>query len=351
MRLYIRADADGKIGTGHIMRCIALAQAWKDHGGEVTFISHCEGEALRERISKEGFQFIAVNAPHPHSDDLSTTLGYLKCHSPIWLVLDGYHFTPEYQKAIRDEGIRLLVIDDMNHLSYYHADILLNQNINAPDLKYHCDEDTTLLFGTRYVLLRREFLKYQDFKRQITVQARNILVTLGGADPENVTLKVIEALKLLDEPDISVRIIIGPANSHQESLRKALPTTLFDTELLVNPPNMPELMAWADMAVSGGGSTCWELALFGLPNIIIYCAENQRPIAEKLHEKELALNLGGHTELSLKSIAAAIDKMINNQVIRAKMVSKATGQIDGQGAAGVCQAIEEVNESATFRSA
>ena len=355
MHLYVRADADGKIGTGHIMRCIALAQAWQDQGGDVTFIRHCESEVLQERITDEGFSIIAVETPPPHPADLSQTLSYLKSHSPftiyhspVWLVLDGYHFTPDYQKAIRDAGIRLLVIDDMNHLPHYHADILLNQNIHAPGLKYKCDAETTLLLGTNYVLLRREFLKYRDFKRQIPEHAKNILVTLGGADPENVTLKVIEALKLLDEPDISVRIIIGPANSHQESLRKALTTTLFDTELLVNPPNMPELMAWADMAVSGGGSTCWELALFGLPNIILYCAENQRPIAEKLHEKGIALNLGGHTELSLKSIAEEIDKMINNQAIRAKMVSKATGQIDGQGAARVCQAIEEVNKAAVL---
>ena len=358
MNITIRADADTKIGTGHVMRCIALAQAWRDQGGEVTFISHCESEALRGRISKEGFQFIAVKAPHPHSDDLSITLEYLNRPSPFtlhpsptWLVLDGYHFIPEYQKAMRDAGGRLLVIDDMNHLPYYHADILLNQNIHAPNLNYHCDKNTTLLMGTRYVLLRREFLKYREFKRQIPDRARNILVTLGGADPDNVTLKVIEALKLLNEPDVTVRIIIGPANPHQETLRNAIVSADFKAKILINPPNMPELMAWADMAISAGGSTCWELALFQLPNAIIYCAENQRPIAEKLHKEGMVLNLGGHAELSLKSIAEAIDKMINNQAIRAKMVLKATGQIDGQGAAMVCQAIEEANESAAFRPA
>jgi UDP-2,4-diacetamido-2,4,6-trideoxy-beta-L-altropyranose hydrolase len=354
MDLYIRADATAKIGTGHIMRCIALAQGWRERGGVVTFISRCESEPLKQRIQGEGFSMLPLDRVCPDPSDLKNTLSILKkdiTDQKKWLVFDGYHFTPDYQKAIRDAGIHLLVIDDMNHLPHYHADILLNQNIHAPDLKYKCDADTTLLLGTRYVLLRREFLKYRDFNRQIPDRAKNILVTLGGADPDNVTLKVIEALKLLDAPDISVRIIIGPANYHQESLRKALTTTLFDTELLVNPPNMPEHMAWADMAVSGGGSTCWELALFELPNIILYCAENQRPIAEKLHEKEIAWNLGGHTDLSSKSIAAAIDKMINNKDTRAKMVSKATGQIDGQGAARVCQAIEEVNESADFRSA
>ena len=85
MQLYIRADANSTIGTGHIMRCIALAQAWQDQGGEVTFISHCGSEALWERISKEGFQFIAVKSPHPHPDDLSITLEYLKLGTQLML--------------------------------------------------------------------------------------------------------------------------------------------------------------------------------------------------------------------------------------------------------------------------
>jgi spore coat polysaccharide biosynthesis predicted glycosyltransferase SpsG len=131
--LFIRADATTEIGTGHIMRCIALAQAWQAHGGEVTFLSHCQSTALRERIIEEGFSFISIDHPHPHPDDLSQTINYVQHLSPFpfplshaWLVLDGYHFTPDYQKAIRDAGIHLLVIDDMNHLPHYHADILLN---------------------------------------------------------------------------------------------------------------------------------------------------------------------------------------------------------------------------------
>lgn len=338
MHLYIRADADGKIGTGHVMRCIALAQAWQDHEGKVTFISRCESDVLRERIIQEGFQFISVENPHPHPSDLEDTLNLLSkiCNpqSAIrnWLVLDGYNFTPEYQKAIRDEGRRLLVIDDMNHLPYYHADILLNQNINAPGLHYHCDEDATLLLGTRYVLLRREFLKYRDFNRQIPDRAKKILVTLGGADPDNVTTKVIEALKLLNEPNIAVRIIIGPANPHQEMLRKALATAHFEAELLINPPNMPELMAWADMAISAGGSTCWELAFMGVPNIVITLADNQKSVADGIAKTGMALNIGWHNIVEPRLIAQTIDKILLSGDRRADMAQKGRAAIDGEGA-------------------
>lgn len=334
MNLYIRADADSNIGTGHIMRCIALAQEWQYQGGEVTFVSYCESDTLRERIKIEGFRFIPLNHVCPDSSDLVNTLYILKNESAdknSWFVLDGYHFTKEYQKAIRDAGFHLLVIDDMDHLPCYHADILLNQNIHATDLKYCCDEDTILLLGLRYVLLRREFLKYKEFNRQIPERAKNILVTLGGADPVNVTLKVIEALKLLNELDIAVRIIIGPANLHQESLRGSLASACFAAEVLVNPNNMPELMAWADMAISAGGSTCWELAFMGLPSIVIVLAENQAVLTEYLMNKKVVLSLGIFAECSKEKISYACKTLITNSIARTSLSQQSTTLINGMG--------------------
>lgn len=341
--LLIRADADADMGTGHIMRCIALAQAWQQPGDGVAFLSRCESEALRQRIIDEGFDFISVKKHHPDPSDLSQTLSVLKRFASnaiphgIWLVCDGYHFTPNYHKAVRDNGYRLLVIDDMAHLNHYHADILLNQNINAPDLNYRCDEDTTLLLGTRYALLRREFLKYRNFKRQIPDRAKNILVTLGGADPDNLTLKVIEALEHLDEPDVTARIIIGPANLHQETLRKALASCHFQADLLINPPNMPELMGWADLAVSASGSTCWELAYMGLPAIVIVLAENQKGIAADLDRAGVVINLKEHTEVAVGCLAGTISSLIKDHELRQKMSLRAKELVDGQGSKRMVQ--------------
>jgi UDP-2,4-diacetamido-2,4,6-trideoxy-beta-L-altropyranose hydrolase len=335
MNLYIRADADSKIGTGHVMRCIALAQAWQDQGNKVTFISHCESKALRERIKIEGCRFISLDHVFPDSCDLTSTLSILKnececADQKKWLVLDGYHFTPEYQRAIRDMGSRLLVIDDMNHLPYYYADILLNQNIHAPDLKYHCDKDTTLLLGARYVLLRREFLKYQNFKRQIPDRAKNILVTLGGADPDNVTLKVIEALKLLDDSAIEAKIVIGPANPYRELLSDALTSSHFVSHLLSNPL-MPDLMAWADLAISAGGSTCWELAYLGVPFLAIILAENQRSIVISLDTKKVAINCGDGNEITTVNFSKIFSNILCNREARSFMSSQGTQLNDGNG--------------------
>jgi len=338
--LLIRADSTPQIGTGHIMRCIALAQAWQDEGGKVVFLSHCESDALRERIIREGFDFVPIDHPHPHPSDLSQTLMQLQSFLPSpssfspsvpWLILDGYHFTPEYQRAIKDAGIRLLVIDDMNHLPYYHADIILNQNIHATELKYNCDPDTKLLLGPKYVLLRREFLKYKDFKREIPDKARKILVTMGGADPDNVTLKVIQALNLLGDPELEVKVVIGPSNPHIDSLREAVLHSPFSVLLLHGVDNMADLMAWADVAITAGGSTCWELAFCGLPILVIILAENQKNISIWMDKFGIAVNLGWFYNIKNEYIATVIKKVIQDKIVRYNMFEESRKLLDGKG--------------------
>jgi UDP-2,4-diacetamido-2,4,6-trideoxy-beta-L-altropyranose hydrolase len=344
--LFVRADATSAMGTGHVMRCIALAQAWQDHGGKVIFLTHCESDNLQQRIQNEGFQLIPIAKPHPDLSDLTQTLEYLErsalCSLPSapspmrhasspWLVLDGYHFTLDYQKAIRENSYRLLVIDDMAHLDHYHADILLNQNIHAPSLHYSCDRDTVKLLGCEYVLLRREFLKYKDWKREIPEKAKKILVTMGGADPDNVTLKVIKALNSLDDSDLEVKIIAGPANPNISSLEKELRLSPFNFCLLPSVSNMPELMAWADVAISAGGSTCWELAFMGLPILIITVADNQMGIAEGLGKAGAGIDLGWHDKLSLEKIVLYLSDIIHKLSIGQKYSVSGQRSVDGRG--------------------
>jgi UDP-2,4-diacetamido-2,4,6-trideoxy-beta-L-altropyranose hydrolase len=342
--LCIRADADPIIGTGHIMRCLALAQAWQEQGGRAAFISYCDSQALRERISKEGFQFISVNNPYPQTDDLRQTLEVIGQRSIAWLVLDGYHFTSEYQEAICESGVHLLVIDDMNHQTIYHADILLNQNIHASELKYRCDIGTTLLMGPRYVFLRKEFLTYRNFRRVIPDSAKRILVSLGGADADNVTLKVIKAFCLLDQSQIEITIVVGPANVHEEYLRSALESTGLSYNLLINPQNMVDLMINTDLAISAGGGTYWELAYMGVPCIMIILADNQREVAEELAQADIVCNLGWHYMLSCEDIANALIQLIRSREVRKYMSDKGQELIDGSGTDKTIQAMRSHSE-------
>jgi len=347
--LFIRADANTKIGTGHIMRCIALAQAWQDRGGDAIFLSNCESEVLHQRIVDEGFDFIYVEKSHPDPYDLGQTLEIVKQFKiqnskfKTWLVLDGYHFTPDYQTAIRENGYKLMVIDDMNHLQYYHANILLNQNINnASSLPYFCDRDTVKRLGCEYVLLRREFLKYKDWKRKIPDKAKKILVTMGGADPDNVTLKVIEAVKLLSDPSLEVKVLIGPSNPHVSELRNVMRHASCAMLCVENAYNMPELMAWADIAISAGGSTCWEMAFMGLPTILIVTADNQEGIAAGLDEMGAANSLGWFSEVSVLNISRSLNCICQDHRMREMMSLRGNKLIDGNGTSRVINVMKDV---------
>src|ERR1700719_625946 len=119
MALFIRADASSSMGTGHLMRCLALGQAWRDGGGKVVFTTACTNPALLHRLGAEGFDLRGPEA-----------LGHAP-HRDAWLVLDGYHFEGQCQRRSRQKGWRILTIDDMAHLPHYYADALLNQNVGA----------------------------------------------------------------------------------------------------------------------------------------------------------------------------------------------------------------------------
>ena len=352
--LIIRADATTRIGTGHIMRCIALAQAWQDQGGDVTFLSHCDSEALHQRIIDEGFEFIPIEKPHPDPSDLNQTLKYLEGSAlcflrsaprsmphALWLVLDGYHFTPDYQKAIRENGYRLLVIDDMAHLDHYQADILLNQNIHASNLHYSCDRDTVKLLGCEYVLLRREFLKYKGWEREIPDKATKILVTLGGADPDNVTLKVIEALNMLNTPDIEVKIVVGPSNPHKELLKNTMLHASCTMLCVENASNMPELMAWSDMAVTAAGSTCWELTFMSVPSITVVTSGNQQDVAKGLEKAGIFKTVGWGKEMNKVVLATELATLVQDKSLREKKSRLGRQLINGKGAKNIVYALTE----------
>jgi UDP-2,4-diacetamido-2,4,6-trideoxy-beta-L-altropyranose hydrolase len=335
MDLIIRADASPEIGTGHVMRCLALAQAWRPHGGKVTFVGESGGEALRQRIAAEGFAHTGVDRPHPHPSDLAKTLALLNDADHPWLVLDGYRFDSRFHGSIRKAGHRLVVIDDMNHLPAYHADVLVNQNLHAPSLSYRYDADTVKLLGTRFALLRREFLRYRVPEIAAPEKAAKILVTMGGADPENVTGKVVAALSGVPDPELKVKVVVGPANRHRRELEEGLSALPFSLDLLTGTFRMPELMHWAHMAVSAAGSTCWELAHAGVPALFISLADNQRPLAEALQDAGAAVDLGWHSTLGTGELRARFTDLMGNPQTRRAMAQTARSLVDGNGAARV----------------
>ena len=329
--LLIRADANARIGTGHLMRCLALAQAWKNGRGHAVFVTACESDGLRQRLSDEGFQVITLEHPYPDPADWEMTSKVLTAYPDAWVVLDGYHFDLAYQRQIREAGHRLLVIDDTAHLDHYYADVVLNQNINAERLQYSCELYTRLLLGTRYVLLRSEFLAWREWQREIPEVAHKVLVTLGGGDPDNQTLKVIRALQRMDVDGLEAVVVVGASNPHFRELQSAVRNLQFAIRLVQNVTNMPELMAWADVAVSAGGSTCWELAFMGLPTVVLVLAENQQGIAAGLGEAGVVLNLGWYAEASIAQVANTLAGLLEDRGLRRQMSQQGRELVDGLG--------------------
>lgn len=357
--LIIRADADSRMGTGHIMRCLALGQAWQDAGGTVIFICAKIPDSLAERVKSEGFELVRMDAESGSPDDLAQTLAAISSFkfqvsgltsqsssdlrppsSGLWVVADGYHFDLVYQRAVRSTGFNLLLIDDYNHLPQYECDILLNQNINAPELHYCVNPEAKQLLGTQYALLRREFRKYNREDRTVPAQALNILVTLGGADPDNVTLKVLQALNHLNISGLHVSIVVGPANPHFESLRDAAGFSAFDVRLLTDVKDMPELMRWADLAVSAAGSTCWELCSLGVPILTVILAENQAGLAVRLEKSGASKNMGWHYQSDVVGFAGAIRNLLEHEALRTRLVCQAGHLVDGCGCNRVIKAIK-----------
>ena len=200
---------------GHVMRCLALAEAWKDFEGKPFFLMADHLPGFETSLNKNGFTCRYLSSTPGSDEDAKETIAAAHAVDAEWIVIDGYQFGGRYQDLIKRAGFTLLVIDDYGHADHYSADIILNQNVYAEKSIYqNIRSDTGLLLGTRYALLRKEFQKWADWKREVPVTAGKILVTLGGSDPDNVTQVVIDALKQIKGKKPEVIIVAGAANPH-----------------------------------------------------------------------------------------------------------------------------------------
>ena len=255
-----------------------------------------------------------------------------------WVVLDGYQFGTEFQRVIKNAGLRLLVVDDDGCARHYVADLILNPNPCAVREMYPShDSSTALLLGPRHALLRREFLPARPANRTHAARARRVLVTLGGADPDNRTRTILEAIASIEE--LTTIAVVGPNNPRATELEQLARRLGGRITIRRNPPDMPQLMAWADLAISAAGSTCWELAFMGTPMLLVVLAENQRPNATCLDKLGVAGNLGWHGELSEDNAGVAIMHTLDDPALRASMSQKGSALVDGLGSARVVAAI------------
>lgn len=342
MFLIFRADADSKIGTGHLMRCLALGQSWVENGGKVIFITNCQTANLTKKLREENFEVVQIKYSYSHQTDWQITKSVLDRFPEAWCVVDGYHFDNGFYDLIRQNGNRVLVVDDTVRLPFYNADAILNQNIYAENFDYKCLPETKLLLGTNFTLLRMEFLKQRKWQRKIPDTARNILITMGGSDFHNQTLKVIRGIEKSKIANLQIRAVIGSSNTHINELKDKIENSHISIKLIENAQNMSELIKWSDLAISAAGSTCWELCFLGVPTVLIITAENQNGIANGLSESGFAESLGWFEQVTDEKIADTLNKLLPDKKRREKMSKIGLEIIDG---GGVNRVIEILNSN------
>jgi UDP-2,4-diacetamido-2,4,6-trideoxy-beta-L-altropyranose hydrolase len=342
--LIIRVDAGAAIGAGHVMRCLGLAQAWRKSGGSITFLMASTTTFVSERLSVEGFEVLGMDAqPGSLEDAVNTRSAASQLHVQ-WLVLDGYHFNADYCAAVVSAEWRILRVEDMPGSEFHLADVILNQNLHAEGSlypkptksKYPEDVKSELLLGPRYALLRDEFVDACQLSRKIPTVASAVLITTGGGDPTNLLQRLVDAINF-SSLRLDVKVVVGTApearflHSHEMEPRSSI-------QLVVGSRTMSQLVAWADIAISAAGSTCWEFCALGLPSILIDVAENQRPLADSLSQRGIAAWVP-LKEANSERLVTEIELLIQSPERREAMSRRGKDLVDGRGAQRVVSAL------------
>jgi UDP-2,4-diacetamido-2,4,6-trideoxy-beta-L-altropyranose hydrolase len=314
------------------MRCLALAQAWAAQGWPVCFACAALPEALADRLKTEGFPVRRLSAAPGGPEDLATTVEAARTAGATHAAIDGYHFGPEFAPALREAGLKVLEADDCAPSRPFTPDWLLNQNPHAAADRYPLrGEATRLLLGTRYALLRREFWRFRGTERKVRERAGRVLVTLGGGDAGGLTVSVIEALSTAAGDRLEVTIVAGPAGAPEEPLRVSVARLGACARIVHSPPNMADLMEWADLAVTAAGSTVWESALAGLPSVVLVIADNQEEVARSVASAGMAVNLGRAAAVDGFQLASTVRTLLDDPDARAAMAAAGRKMIDGHG--------------------
>jgi UDP-2,4-diacetamido-2,4,6-trideoxy-beta-L-altropyranose hydrolase len=346
--LLIRADASAKIGVGHVMRCLALAQAWQTTGGRVVFALSEGADELGDRLRAEGVDVRRIAGSPDSQDDPLQTLKLGNATNAKWLVLDGYHFSTDYRRQLEHSDLRVLIIDDHGDSAPYRCEIVLNVNPQASNEMYGSrQESTRFLLGTRYALLRREFLSFPRAKSIVAETAKKILLTFGGADSDNVTLQVLKVLKTIRDFQLQITVILGATNPNRASLETEIVGSLHASRLLSDVGNMPELMSQSDLAITAGGATCQELAFMDVPMFLVTIAENHEKTVEAYARTNAAVTLGWFNRVDSDTLAKSLREVIRNKKLREELRANARRLVDGRGAQRVVDTMRSFGRNRT----
>lgn len=353
MKIFIRADASIEIGTGHVMRCLTLADELRLRGCEIKFICRDEKGSLIDQIEKNRYRVNRLTQCKDIEADRHLTQEILQGedNKPEWLIVDNYDFDSSWETPLRGYVKKIMVIDDLAEKKH-NCDLLLNQNLGIDEKSYsglvpeHCEK----LLGTEYALLRPQFLKERDSLRPRPGEVKRVLIFLGGADPDNVTGKAINAIKMLNLPDIAIDVVLGESNPNRDDIKNLL-NHMPKTTLHISSANMAHLMANADLSIGSCGTTTWERCCLGLPSIIIGLSRNQLHIAKKLSEEGAIIYTGWFENITEKEIFEDLSFLLRHPEAIRCISLRSLDLVDGKGITRVVRYLLNMDESIHLRNA
>lgn len=354
MKVCFRADASIQMGTGHLIRCLNLAEALRKKGANVHFIcrahkgslvslieqrnftvSQLPCESVEDNVADEDYRAWLGTTP---ADDAEQTIAVLESEKPDWLVVDHYGLDIEWERLARPHARNILVIDDLANRDH-DCDILLDHNYSdmgegryAARVPKFCK----LLLGPHYALLQPEYALYRKSMKERDGSIKRILVFFGGSDPNNITKMAIEAILIAAPEHLEADIVIGANNNNLSSL-----TEHFSNEVQLHffghRDHLADLMAKADIAIGAIGGTTWERMCMGLPTLAISLTENQRPTADALARAGLIRYAGHITEINVEQLVSQLNIFNNDSQLIAEMSAETKKLVDGLGAARVAE--------------
>ena len=331
--VIFRADAGTDIGYGHVMRCLSLAHALREVKIRCVFVS-CDN-VPGEVITRNGFEFVALNTDQEEMlSELEKVERIIKKLSPRFLVVDSYRVSRVYMQAMR--GLAPLVyIDDVKSFPY-PCDVLVNYNIYGEEwakdyLRDQAPFETKLLLGLKYAPLREEFAFCPP--RTVRKSAKNILVSTGGADTQDVSRKILTIIQKMPQWEgIHFHFLVGALNPYKQQI-ETMASEMENVKLHFQTKRVSDLMQMCDMAVSAAGSTLYELCACGIPTVTYILADNQIPGAKAFAKQKLMLFAGDcRGEGFDQKLTGCLQQLIASWELRADLSERMQSKVDGKGA-------------------
>lgn len=328
-----RVDSSLTIGTGHVMRCLSLANKLRKGNIKSYFICRAHPYHMAEKIKSEGHDVILLPLVHKQKmeddvpdnntswlgasllKDATETSQHLKDISLAWLVVDHFAINSIWERKVKEAlDLRILVIDGLANRKH-ECDLLLDQTYSPKGIdrwKNLVPKECKLMVGPKYALLRTEFIEAQRRLRRRDGKVNRILVAFGGVDKLDATSITLEALSDLNKKHIHIDVVIGAINPNRIILKEKY-DKIDNVNIFIDPNNIANFMSAADLAIGAGGTMMWERCLLNLPTLIITTAENQIDLAKSLDLINAAVYVGDILEISRKSLRISIERLMNNE--------------------------------------